>query len=111
MLNLRKYSTTFCLKKCATSLQTFGGDTRLPFVNLYSQRLGGCAPVLASVTCAVKLDAPGFVGVPLITPVFWFNDKPLGRDPMTIDHVYGCVPPLAASCGCGCGGGGSGGTE
>jgi hypothetical protein len=57
--------------------------------------------VAASFTCAVNwygevVDADD-VGVPLITPVLRFNDKPGGRDPLEIDHVYGGVPPLAAS--------------
>ena len=52
----------------------------------------------ASVTRTVKLGEPGFVTVPLITPLVWFNDKPLGRDPLAINHVvYGGVPPLACS--------------
>ena len=36
------------------------------------------------------------VAVPLITPPS-VNDKTGGRDPLKIDHLYGGVPPVAAS--------------
>jgi hypothetical protein len=35
--------------------------------------------------------------VPVMAPVLALRFKPLGRDPATIDHVYGAVPPLAVS--------------
>ena len=49
-----------------------------------------------SVTCAVKVDAPGVVGVPAIAP-FDASDRPAGRLPVVTDHVYGPVPPVADS--------------
>jgi len=48
-----------------------------------------------SVTCAVKPGLPAVVGVPPIVPFDRLN--PAGRDPDTIDQVYGAVPPLALS--------------
>ena len=50
---------------------------------------------LESVTVALKLDVPGLVGVPDITPVELFSDRPEGRD--VTDHVYGGIPPVACS--------------
>ena len=40
-----------------------------------------------SLTCAVKLLAPVAVGVPEITPVLVFSDRPVGKEPEVIDHV------------------------
>ena len=65
--------------------------------------------VTESLTFAVKrygapVDAAD-VGVPLITPVTGFNDKPGGRGDGLVglgrlnDHAYGFVPPVACSCG------------
>ena len=50
-----------------------------------------------SLTCTVKLLVPVPVGVPEITPVLAFSDKPVGKEPEVIDHVYGVVPPLTCS--------------
>jgi hypothetical protein len=55
------------------------------------------AGLLESVTWTVKLKVPMVVGVPEITPVAALSVKPVGSDPLAIDHVYGEVPPLAAS--------------
>jgi hypothetical protein len=44
----------------------------------------------------VKLDVPAVVGVPEIVPVEEPRDRPAGRLPETIDHVYGVWPPTAA---------------
>ena len=52
---------------------------------------------LASATCTVKLLVPVPVGVPEITPVPGARVSPAGSDPETMDHVYGVVPPAAAS--------------
>jgi hypothetical protein len=52
---------------------------------------------LASVTRTVKLLVPPVVGVPLITPVAVFNVSPAGRLPTVTAHVYGVLPPVAAS--------------
>jgi hypothetical protein len=43
----------------------------------------------------VKLNVPPVVGIPEITPVEEFKDKPVGREPEVIDQVYGVVPPEA----------------
>ena len=48
-----------------------------------------------SVTFTVKLLVPAALGVPVIDEPFRLN--PGGSDPLAIDHVYGAVPPLAAS--------------
>ena len=53
------------------------------------------APPL-SVTCAVKLNVPAVVGVPLITPVVAFRFRPAGRKLCDIDHEKGVVPPAVA---------------
>ena len=52
---------------------------------------------LASVTCIVKLVVPVPVGVPEIAPVLGVRTSPAGSDPTETDHVYGVVPPVAAS--------------
>jgi hypothetical protein len=39
----------------------------------------------------------GAVGVPLIAPVEASSDSPAGRVPLVSDHLYGLVPPVAAS--------------
>jgi hypothetical protein len=52
--------------------------------------------LLESATCTVKLDVPGPVGVPEITPPV-LKLSPGGSDPDTTDQVYGVVPPVAVS--------------
>ena len=42
----------------------------------------------------VTLVVPAVVGVPEITPKFWFNDNPVGRAPLAIAQVYGASPPI-----------------
>ena len=54
-----------------------------------------CWVELESATCTVKLEVPVAVGVPLIFPEL--RDRPVGREPDRIDHVYGAVPPVAVS--------------
>jgi hypothetical protein len=56
-----------------------------------------CRGLLASVALTVKLYVPAVVGVPEMTPVLPDNLKPAGSAPPLIAHVYGVVPPLAAS--------------
>jgi len=46
-----------------------------------------------SVTSTLKLEDPSPLGVPPIVPPDRLN--PAGRDPETIDQLYGAVPPLA----------------
>jgi hypothetical protein len=50
-----------------------------------------------SVTLTVKFEVPAVVGVPEIVPVELPRDSPAGRLPDRTDHVYGVVPPVAAS--------------
>src|SRR5579872_3208512 len=50
-----------------------------------------------SLTWTVNVKAPTLVGVPLRAPVVAFRDRPAGKAPVVIDHVYGCVPPVAAN--------------
>ena len=52
-----------------------------------------CAP---PVTWTVKFDVPVAVGVPEIAPVL-ASVRPAGSVPAASDHVYGGVPPVAAS--------------
>jgi len=49
-----------------------------------------------SVTRTVKLYVPAVVGVPVIAPALE-SASPGGRVPDEIAHVYGGIPPLAAS--------------
>ena len=51
----------------------------------------------ASETWTVKVDVPLAVGVPEIVPVAPSKMIPAGGAPFVIDHVYGNVPPVAAS--------------
>ena len=53
--------------------------------------------IFESVTWTVKLELPEAVGVPEITPVSLLSDRPVGSEPLTIDQVYGGVPPLTAN--------------
>ncbi len=46
------------------------------------------------MTVAVNGKVPIAVGVPEMVPPA-LNDKPGGSDPAEIDHVSGCVPPVA----------------
>ena len=48
---------------------------------------------LASLTCALTLNEPAVVGVPVIWPVEEFRVNPAGS-PNAL-HVYGGVPPVA----------------
>jgi hypothetical protein len=50
-----------------------------------------------SVTVTVKFTVPVKVplGLPEITPVLAFKDRPVGRPPVVIDQVYGVMPPAA----------------
>jgi hypothetical protein len=52
--------------------------------------------LLESVTCTVKLNVPAAPGVPEITPAL-LSDSPAGSEPALSAHVYGGMPPLAAS--------------
>ena len=63
---------------------------RVPLVAVFA------VGVLLSVTLTVKLEVPALVGAPEIAPL---EDrlKPAGRDPEATTHVYGAVPPLAAT--------------
>jgi hypothetical protein len=56
-----------------------------------------CTGLPLSVTVAVKLKVPLAVGVPEIRPVLEAMVRPAGRLPEVIDHLYGEVPPVAAS--------------
>ena len=42
------------------------------------------------------LNVPAAVAVPLIVPSP-LSVRPAGRLPLASDHVYGCVPPVAAN--------------
>lgn len=52
---------------------------------------------LKSATCTVKSEVPAAVGVPEITPVLLFSEIPAGSPPLVILHLYGFIPPVAAS--------------
>src|SRR5262245_33456827 len=45
----------------------------------------------------VRFVVPVAGGVPEITPVLAASVSPAGSAPLAIDHVYGGVPPVAAS--------------
>ena len=51
-----------------------------------------------SVTLNVSdVALPAAVGVPLMTPVAAFKARPAGSVPPARVHVYGVIPPVAAS--------------
>jgi len=52
-----------------------------------------------SVTVTVKLIGPvcGPVGDPIITPLEALSVRPAGKLPAVTAHVYGVIPPVAAS--------------
>ena len=52
-----------------------------------------CAGFELSVTCTVRFEVPGVVGVPLIVHPFSVN--PAGSVPVGIAQVYGVAPPVA----------------
>jgi hypothetical protein len=57
-----------------------------------------CVGVLASVTWKVsKVPATSAAGIPLISPVAGFSVNPNGILPAVNFHMYGTVPPVAAS--------------
>jgi hypothetical protein len=50
-----------------------------------------------SLTCRVKLNGPDCEGVPAIVPLVPPSVSPIGSAPAEIVHVYGVVPPVAAT--------------
>ena len=66
---------------------TLSGATEMVMLRLALAFAG--VGVSESVTVTVKLSVPTNVpvGVPEITPVEAFNDKPAGRLPVVTDHV------------------------
>ena len=50
-----------------------------------------------SDTITVNGKEPAAVGVPLMTPVAGLSTRPAGNAPDETDHVYGAVPPAAAT--------------
>ena len=52
---------------------------------------------LESATCTVKSEVAAAVGVPGITPVLLFSVSPAGNAPVVMLHLYGVIPPVAAS--------------
>ena len=50
-----------------------------------------------STTCAVKENVAAVLGVPLMTPVMGFNNKPPGSAPAMIEKLYGETPPFATT--------------
>jgi hypothetical protein len=55
-----------------------------------------CVGLPLSVTAAVKVDVPLWVGTPEMIPVDGARDNPAGNLPVAIDQMYGAVPPPAA---------------
>src|SRR5262245_61729374 len=66
----------------------FDGQTRAPVTPALTAMLSGlvtlCAP---AVTRTVKLDVPGPVGVPEITPELPLSVSPAGNAPLAMDHA------------------------
>jgi len=54
-----------------------------------------CWGLPASFTVILAETVPAVVGVPLITPVLLFIVNPAGKP--VADHIYGVVPPVAAT--------------
>lgn len=57
------------------------------------KNLAVCCGADESVTFSPKPKLPATVGVPVIDPVEEFKDKPGGRLPEEMLHVYGASPP------------------
>src|SRR5258708_14151480 len=51
----------------------------------------------ASLTCAVKVNEPETLGVPVILPEEAPTVRPEGSDPEAILQLYGAVPPVPVS--------------
>jgi hypothetical protein len=68
----------------------------LAFMVMEKGLIAFCTGEEESVTCSVKLDWPGPVGVPLIVP-FLLKVRPTGNVPDTVVQEYGAVPPVAAT--------------
>jgi hypothetical protein len=49
------------------------------------------------VIVKVKEEFPAEVGVPEISPVAALSDKPVGKVPWLMAHVYGGMPPLPSA--------------
>ena len=67
---------------------------------MVSVRFAVCvsAGLLESVTLNVTARLlTAAVGVPVIAPVEAFKFAQAGKAPLVTDHVYGAVPPVAAS--------------
>ena len=71
-----------------------GVDRGAPTMEIVKLLVVLVAP-LASVTLAVMAWLPTALGVPLITPVDAFRDKPLGSVPETMANDVGDAPPDA----------------
>ena len=52
-----------------------------------------CGGLALSVRVTTRFAVPGVVGVPLMVQAF--SERPSGRAPREIAHVYGAVPPVA----------------
>ena len=48
-----------------------------------------------SASSTVKFAVPELVGVPEIIPELALSERPSGKEPLTIDQLYGVVPPVA----------------
>src|SRR5580704_17159468 len=69
-----------------------------PAVIMIDSALGADVLPTLSLTVTLKLEVPATVGVPLITPLEAFSDKPAGSVPvLTVQLLYGGVPPVACS--------------
>src|SRR5947209_1135695 len=55
------------------------------------------ATELLSITCAVNVKLPPRVGTPEIVAVAASKESAAGRPPALMLHMYGAVPPTAAS--------------
>jgi len=91
----------------AAAAEEYANPTVPLLVGQVSVRVGGEITILQlvvvvpdalpveSTTCAVKLNVPAVVGVPVMAPVELFSVKPAGSDPLVMENVYGGVPPPA----------------
>ena len=51
--------------------------------------------LFGSVTLTVKFEVPAVVGVPLMSPVETFSERPNGKEPVSILHARGGTPSEA----------------
>lgn len=82
--------TTFaagCALPCVMVPKVIGSTLRVYVAGTMSMLSCFVSLPAAFSALTIKLNVPVAVGVPLIKPVDAFKDRPIGREPLDIDHV------------------------